>query len=272
MKNTRTPDLPPHDALPDDLADRNDPAPLPDEPPRHFIDLSATQLAGGALAAATAAWLGSRLGLAGTLAGAIIASLLTATASAVYTASLRRGRERVRAAVERVRPPASTDTSVGRKPTPASAAGRSAARPRSVAPQSPRGSGRRFGRLGARTVLVAAAAVFVTALAGITGVELVTGHALSGGRGTTVQQVGGDQPKSRPTTPGPTAPKVATSTSTAPAPNATVTVTATATPTPAPTPTGSADPTPTPTGSPTTGVSAEPTPTASTTSTPTSTP
>ena len=54
------------------------------------LDLSATQVVGGALAAMTAAALGSQLSVAGTVVGAALASIIAAVAGSLYTASLRR--------------------------------------------------------------------------------------------------------------------------------------------------------------------------------------
>ena len=65
------------------------------EPVKTF-DLSVTQVVGGALAAMTAAALGSRLSVAGTVVGAALASIIAAVAGAMYTASLRRTRDKVR--------------------------------------------------------------------------------------------------------------------------------------------------------------------------------
>jgi hypothetical protein len=62
-----------------------------------FLDLSATQLIGGSLAAATAAALGSRLGVVGTIVGAALVSVVSAVAGALYTQSLRRTQELIRA-------------------------------------------------------------------------------------------------------------------------------------------------------------------------------
>ena len=216
--------------------------------PRRFLDLSATQLIAGALAAATAATLGSRLGLAGTIIGAVVASLLTALASAIYAASLRRGREHMRAVVAGNRSRATVDpagtTRLAGVTGPLS---RSAAA--SPAPRRPRTAA----RVRLRTVLIGALAIFATASAAITGFELITGHALSGGDATTAQQLGGDQknptvPATPVTPPANTATDPATSTA---APTATVTVTAGPTTTPDASSTPSATPSPEPTPSPT---------------------
>ena len=50
------------------------------------LDLSATQVVGGALAAMTAAALGSQLSVAGTVVGAALASIIAAVAGSLYTA------------------------------------------------------------------------------------------------------------------------------------------------------------------------------------------
>jgi hypothetical protein len=60
------------------------------------LDLSATQIVGGALAAMTAAALGSRLSVAGTIVGAALASIIAAVAGSLYTASLRRTHDKVK--------------------------------------------------------------------------------------------------------------------------------------------------------------------------------
>jgi len=60
------------------------------------LDLSITQIVGGALAAMTAAALGSRLSVAGTVVGAALASIIAAVAGSLYTASLRRTHDKVK--------------------------------------------------------------------------------------------------------------------------------------------------------------------------------
>src|SRR5215216_5979003 len=60
------------------------------------LDLSATQIVGGALAAMTAAALGSQLSVAGTIVGAALASIIAAVAGSLYTASLRRTHDKVK--------------------------------------------------------------------------------------------------------------------------------------------------------------------------------
>lgn len=144
-----------------------------DKPPvrRPTLELSVTQIVGGSLAAATAAALSSSLGVAGTIIGAATFSVITAVAGALYTQSLRRTRERVRAGAAlplRARRPAAP---------PPTATG---------APALTR-SPIRISRL-----LAAAAVVFVVAFAGITAYELLTGAPISGGTaGTTLNEVTG---------------------------------------------------------------------------------
>src|SRR3712207_1857698 len=77
------------------------PGPEPEAEPgtKSWLDLSLTQVLGGALAAMTAAAIGSRVGAGGTLLGAALASVIAAVAGALYTASLRRTRETVRTAI-----------------------------------------------------------------------------------------------------------------------------------------------------------------------------
>jgi hypothetical protein len=152
------------------------------------LDLSATQVIGGALAAMTAAALGSQLSVAGTVIGAALASIIAAVAGSLYTASLRRTTDKVKT-VWAAQPNESEnptvieivedrdghvvgqhDHVVGSEPTDG--------------PQR-----RRRLRLNWKRVVVGALAVFGIAAASLTVFELVTGQALSGGEGTTIQQV-----------------------------------------------------------------------------------
>jgi len=131
------------------------------------LDLSPAQVAGGALAAATAAALSSGLGVAGTIAGAAVISLVTAVAGTLYTQSLRRTRTHVRAAAALV---TARRGGIGPGPAAAQPAGRIALRP--------------------RRLVAGGLVVFCLAVAGITGFELITGHPLSGGAaGTTLGEL-----------------------------------------------------------------------------------
>ncbi len=59
-----------------------------------LADLSGLQLAAGALAAMTSAWMASWLGVAGTLIGAAVGSVVAGIATALYRSSLERGVQR----------------------------------------------------------------------------------------------------------------------------------------------------------------------------------
>jgi hypothetical protein len=170
----------------------------PDAKPAKF-ELSLSQTLGGALAAMTAAALGSRLGVGGTIIGAAVASIIAGVAGAFYTHSLRAGREKVKtvwtgriagsdtkAAVDVVpntpvwdSPEAAAETRV----LPTIPPLQSQTRPSEVRQPTP---GRTMPWKG---MLVGALAVFAIAVGGLTGFELLSGSALSGGQGTTIQQV-----------------------------------------------------------------------------------
>lgn len=118
-----------------------------------LLDLSVTQILGGSMAAATAAFLGSRLGLLGTITGAAIGSVVTAVAANLYTNSMARAREAVvlarahnRGAVESRRP------DWWRLPD----------------------------RAGSRRLLATAGVLFAVAAAFLTGVQLTTGAQVTG--------------------------------------------------------------------------------------------
>ncbi|MGZ4443905.1 MAG: hypothetical protein ACXVXC_12140 [Nocardioidaceae bacterium] len=72
------------------------------EQARKGLDVSLSQTVGGSLAAATAAYLGSRLGVVGTIVGAAVVSVVSAVAGVLYTNSLRRTRETMARAVRAV--------------------------------------------------------------------------------------------------------------------------------------------------------------------------
>jgi hypothetical protein len=195
--------------------------------------LSLVQLVASALAAVTAAVAGSYLGVNGTVIGAAVASVLSVAATALYSHSLQRTGERVRAVV-----PASSRWIPPRPAAP-------------VQPAPRAGGPRRAPRTA--VAAMAALAVFAAALAFLTGVEVVAGRPVSdllAGKAASGTTVFGSTPQlATRSTPDPSVtvtvvPKVVvttpTVTSTAPA----VTVTPTITPpnTPTSVPTGSAAP------------------------------
>lgn len=145
------------------------------------LDLSLTQVAGGALAAMTAAALGSRLGVGGTIAGAAFASIIAAVAGSLYTASLHTTREKVKTVW---RGPTGRENVAATAAVATSAditGARTAASNPSPLPRLPRYAWRR--------ILIGAVAVFGLAGFLLTGYEAVAGQALSGGSDTTVEQV-----------------------------------------------------------------------------------
>jgi len=121
-----------------------------------LLDLSLTQLLGGSMAAATAAALGSRLGVVGTIAGAAVLSVVSAIAANVYTTSMARAKD----AVVLVRSRRGADTlqvEVVRERW-----------------------WRRADRTTTRRVLATTAAVFAIAAAFLTGLQLATGAQVTG--------------------------------------------------------------------------------------------
>jgi len=157
------------------------------KPKKSKLDLSATQVVGGALAAMTAAALGSQLSVAGTVVGAALASIIAAVAGSLYTASIRRTRDKVKTVFWTGQPNEVEEPTVMEivSDSEGHVAGQ---RSHLVAPEpsSPR---QRGPKLSWKRVAVAALAAFGIAAVSLTAVELVTGHALSGGTGTTFQQV-----------------------------------------------------------------------------------
>lgn len=207
-------------------------------------DISASQLFATALAAVTAAFLGSMLGTAGTVIGAGIASVVTTFAGALYQRSLDRTRTTLRTRVARFEPPTVRIAAPTDAPTVVLSP---------VAPAAARGR-----RLTWRVVVLATVAAFALGIGAVSGVELLRGHPNSGGTaGTSVGSLFG-QPTGRPpvthrpatTAPATSQPPTTTqppATTTAPA-----TTTPSATPSPSPAPTGTT-PTGTTTPPPTTG-------------------
>lgn len=151
------------------------------------LDLSATQIVGGALAAMTAAALGSQLSVAGTIVGAALASIIAAVAGSLYTASLRHTREKVKTVFWTAEPNEVDEPTVMEivEDREGHVAGQ---RSHLVAPE-PLDSSPVRRKLNWKRVLVVALAAFGIAAVSLTAFELATGNALSGGEGTTIQQV-----------------------------------------------------------------------------------
>lgn len=152
------------------------------------LDLSVTQVVGGALAAVTAALLGSQLSVAGTVIGAALASIITAVAGALYTASLRRTHDKVKTVFYTNQPNEVDEPTVMEimSDREGHIAGQ---RSHLVAPEPAPPHRQRESKLNWKRIVVAALAAFGIAAVALTTFELVTGHAVSGGEGTTFQQV-----------------------------------------------------------------------------------
>jgi hypothetical protein len=178
-----------------------DSEPETEQEKKSWLDLSLTQVVGGALAAMTAAALGSRFSVAGTVVGAALASVIAAVAGAFYTASLRRTHKTVRVVLSG-RPTAAAG--IESRSTPAqSVPGVSAAVAPALLPGLARmadtsARARRRRALVVRAV-VGAAATFALAAGALTMYEALSGHALSGGSGTTFSQVQQSGRENRPT-------------------------------------------------------------------------
>jgi hypothetical protein len=179
----------------------------PVEEQKKVLNLSLTQVAGGALAAMTAAALGSTLGLAGTIAGAALASVVAGVAGSLYTASLRTGREKVRTVFRGKSTGAASTPSARIDPATTWSATTVSASPQNgswldetqVIPawdplplENPARKKRARAPFPWKRAVGVSLSVFALAAVLITGYERVSGQPLSGGTGTTVSQVGND--------------------------------------------------------------------------------
>ncbi|MFB9391091.1 hypothetical protein [Streptomyces coeruleoprunus] len=149
------------------------------------IDLSVAQVAGTAIAAVVAATLASRLGVYGTVLGAGVISVIATCGGSVFQYLFASTGERFHGAAARTSPapaqPPHPDGTFGEATTY-----RSRVR-------------------GWKRSVAAAALVFVTAMAGITAYEVVSGRNLSGDQGSTTfgSVVGAGGGQERPSTPAP---------------------------------------------------------------------
>src|SRR3712207_926366 len=133
------------------------------------LQLSATQVAAGALASVSSAVVASFFGLAGTLIGAALASVISTVSAALYSSSLQKTNERLRTARSQLtgRQPPVADTKVApaAPATPATQVLPAHLDPRRAPARRPRPRWTR--------VAVYAAAVFLMAMGVITGIELI---------------------------------------------------------------------------------------------------
>jgi hypothetical protein len=216
------------------------------------LGLSVTQIAGGALAAVTAAVAASYLGVAGTIIGAGLASVVSSIAAALYSTSLSRAARVSKVLV--VRPAGS-----GTGPLEASAQDPAAVPP--AVPREPLAgpvATQWWTKLRWGPVAAVAGLLFVAAMAVVNLSELALGHPLgnSASSGTTLTNLGGStDPTPSPSGGTPGASPTATPSPTGSGAEASPTPSASANRTGAPLPTSSpaASPTGTTTSSPTTG-------------------
>ncbi|MDH2424305.1 hypothetical protein [Sphaerisporangium sp. TRM90804] len=193
------------------------------------MDLSAPQVMGGALAAATAAVAASYLGVTGTIIGAALASAATTVGNAVYTHYIKRGHSRLKqaqgllAGVREEQERREEDAPVGRQGEEGLAmAAHATVRdhgpsdlPRTVddavplnpaTAETPRLRRAPSGPLWVR-LLVAAAATFALSMGGILAFELLSGKPLAatvhgqGGSGTSWGGTVDEAPATEPATP-----------------------------------------------------------------------
>ena len=133
------------------------------------LQLSATQVAAGALASVSSAVVASFFGLAGTLIGAALASVISTVSAALYSSSLHKTNEKLRIArsqlTGRQSPVADTEDAPAPPATPATQVLPAHLDPRRAPARRPRPRWTR--------VAVYAAAVFVMAMGVITGIELI---------------------------------------------------------------------------------------------------
>lgn len=171
------------------------PASISPARPAPRLELSLTQILGSTGAAVTAAFLGSRLCVAGTLIGAALASVISVVGGALYTTSLKATRQQVaKVLVGRTdEGGGAPGTRLGLPSVPPA--------PTVIAQPAAPGAARRGSdtRRPSRPVLRGAVAgallsavVFAGALLVVTGVESVTGSALSGGSAGGLTILGGD--------------------------------------------------------------------------------
>lgn len=236
------------------------------------VAFSLPQIIGGALAAATAATIGSQLGVAGTIVGAAVASIVGGVAGTLYSAGLDRTHRKVTEAINRgysrvrnaedydpdaVRALGADDGSpvlpgLGDVPAVAVSTASTAATEETRLDLSPESRPEDRRRKVWKVMGLTAAAMFLLALVAITIVELGLGRALDGKGGTTISQVVRPSPtaSAKPTpsaTPTPTPTPTATSAEPSVTPTRTVPE---PTATSVPSPTGPATPAPTGTSTP----------------------
>lgn len=214
-------------------------------------EMSWFQVAAGVLAAVTAAWIASSLGVAGTLIGTAVASFVASISAALYGRTLHKGKTLlVQTASGTMIEKTVQDGEMAEAIEQAAEVDRSPVTRAEVIEKPDR-------RLHWKTIIATAVVLMLLALAAISTVELVSGKSLDGSHGTTIGDTFSgksskssddnknkdddkDEPDKAPATektptPRPTATKPApTPTATTPAPTQTTPTPAATTPTPTP--------------------------------------
>lgn len=215
--------------------------------PRLLGDLSLLQVAAGALAAMTSAWIASSLGVAGTIIGAAVGSGIASISTAVYLNTLHKGRTLITESGTVISTATAEDPGVSTNAAPADSEQTSIIATSDEVDVSPT-SGFSWKVAGAVFVLVMAVSV-----AAIAGWELVSGNSFGNADRPSIGRPWQDSPTTEPTTTPTTEP------TTTPTTTATTTPT-TAAPTTEPTTSPTTEPTTAPTTEPTaTETTAEPT-------------
>jgi hypothetical protein len=166
----------------------------------HTDSIRFSQVLAGALAAITAAVLGSTMGVAGTVVGAGLASMVTTVGGALYLRSIQRTKQGVQSVRNLVVARAGTTsvTLVEREPEPADhtelaeTADTVAADQATSDEDGEQPPARR--KLRWPALIAAAVLAFVLGMMVVTGVEWLRGEPLSGGEGTTVGGIVRSQP------------------------------------------------------------------------------
>ena len=186
-----------------------------------FGEVSWLQVAASVLAAVTAAWIASRLGVAGTIVGAALGSFVVTITSAFYNNTLHHGRTLLIQT--------QTGTTIQRQVEDGEV---QTALDEAAEVDSPV-KGAQFvderPRLHWKTIIVTTVVVLALAIAAISTYELITGRTLNGSTGTSITDTFGvshrkPTPKPKTTTTSPTTPTgTATTTTATPTPSSTAT-------------------------------------------------
>ncbi|MEV6792249.1 hypothetical protein AB0M87_09665 [Streptomyces sp. NPDC051320] len=158
---------------------------------RKRFDLSVPQVAGSAFAAVAAAVLASKLGVYGTIVGAGVMSVIATCGGTVFSHLFRRTGEQIRVVTVQARP------KVLKVPVTPPEVPRPGAADEARWPSGEFGEATTHGTRvrGWKRSSLAAVVVFLVTMSGVTGYELLSGHELNGGSGTTVSSVVRGNPK-----------------------------------------------------------------------------